>query len=68
MVKLIVEQQAAFVKSEPNVFQPIKGYWGKKGATRVNLRAAKKGSVKNALETAWRNTAPKRLVNQFEDF
>jgi hypothetical protein len=66
MVKLIVEQQASFIKAEPKVFQPIKGYWGKKGATSVNLRAAKKGSVMKALEMAWRNTAPKKLVREFD--
>jgi hypothetical protein len=63
MVKLIVEQQAGFVRSEPKVFQPIKGYWGEKGATSVFLRAAKKASVKKALEFAWTNVAPKRLLN-----
>src|SRR5262249_6185456 len=28
MVKLTPEQQAVFVRSEPNVYQPVKGGWG----------------------------------------
>jgi hypothetical protein len=67
MVKLIIEQQASFVNAEPKVFEPIKGYWGKKGATRINLRTAKKGSVMRALEMAWRNTAPRRVVREFDE-
>jgi hypothetical protein len=65
MVKLTPEQQAAFVRSDPKVFQTIKGYWGARGATRVLLKSAKERSVRRALSAAWRNTAPKRLIRQF---
>jgi hypothetical protein len=67
MVKLTAEQQVMFCKSEPKVYVPIKGYWGKKGATSVNLRAAKKGSVRKALVAAWLNTAPKRLAQLLDE-
>jgi hypothetical protein len=67
MVKLTPEQQAVFVRSEPDVFQPIKGGWGRRGATQVILQAATEASVRQALGVAWRNTAPKRLAQQFED-
>jgi len=40
---------------------PVKGAWGRRGATSVNLKAAKKPSLSRALNAAWRNTAPKRL-------
>jgi hypothetical protein len=64
MVKLTPQQQDAFVKSEPDVFVPVKGGWGLKGATHVRLKAAKKASVRSALEAAWRNTAPKGVVDK----
>ena len=31
MVKLTPEQQATFLRAEPDVFQPIKGAWGRRG-------------------------------------
>lgn len=66
MVKLTPEQQAIFVSSEPAVFQPVKGGWGRKGATQVHLEAASEPSVRQALLAAWRNTAPRRLVKEME--
>ena len=66
MVKLTPEQQESFVQAEPKVFEPFNGAWGRDGATKVNLRAAKKGSLRTALVFAWRNRAPKRLAQQFE--
>ena len=45
MVKLTPEQQELFVKSQPAAFAPVKGGWGRGGATNVRLRAAKKGAV-----------------------
>jgi hypothetical protein len=62
MVKLTPEQQALFVRSEPAVFQPVKGGWGKRGCTNVCLANASAASVRQALTAAWRNTAPKRLA------
>lgn len=62
MVKLTPEQQAEFVHDEPEVFVPVTGGWGRKGATSVRLKAAKKKALRLALMTAWRNAAPKQLV------
>jgi len=66
MVKLTPEQQAEFVHDEPEIFVPVKGGWGRKGATSVCLKAAKKNAVRLALAAAWRNAAPKKLVADFE--
>ena len=66
MVKLTPEQQGRWMEAEPKVFVPVKGGWGARGATHVVLKAAKKASVRRALMEAWRNTAPKRLVEEFE--
>jgi hypothetical protein len=67
MVKLTPEQQAAFIRTEPNVFQPIKGAWGQRGCTQVRLEAATEPAVRQALLAAWRNTAPRRLAQQFDE-
>jgi len=40
MVKLTVDQQGSFVRTEPDVFQPFKGAWGRRGCTRIRLAAA----------------------------
>ncbi|MDE3109019.1 MAG: MmcQ/YjbR family DNA-binding protein [Acidobacteriota bacterium] len=66
MVKLTPEQQAEFVAADPAVFVPVKGGWGRKGATIVKLRPAKTASVRSAITAAWCNTAPKHLAKQFE--
>jgi len=66
MVKLMPDQQQDFVRAEPEVFVTVKGGWGRRGATNVRLKAAKKAALRKALESAWRNTAPKRIVAEFD--
>jgi len=66
MVKLTPEQQAAFVEAEPAVFTPVKGGWGRRGATNVRLRVAKQASARRAIATAWGNVAPALVARQFE--
>jgi hypothetical protein len=62
VVKLTPDQQRDLVRSNPNIFQPVKGAWGRRGGTTIHLPAAKFEIVREALGAAWRNTAPKRLV------
>lgn len=62
MVKLTPEQQEAFVAGDAEGFAPVKGGWGRKGATNVLLREAKAARVRTALLVAWRNVAPAKLV------
>lgn len=64
MVKLTAEQQNNISKDHPDIFVPVKGAWGRKGATSVALKAAKKIIVEKALRMAWMNAAPKRLVER----
>ena len=61
MVKLSPEDQHNFSKDHPDVFVPVKGTWGRRGATSVHLKAAKKETLAKAIQAAWRNNAPKRL-------
>jgi hypothetical protein len=64
MVKLSPEDQHYFSKAEPDVFIPAKGAWGRRGATSVHLKAATKETLRNAIQAAWRNTAPTRLLQK----
>lgn len=67
MVKLTPEQQDTFMKAEPEVFVPVKGGWGRRGATNVILRAATKTTLRSALVAAWRKTAPKRITERLKE-
>jgi hypothetical protein len=64
MVKLTPEQQEWLVRAQPGTFSPVPGAWGRVGYTNVRLRPAHKGIVREALITAWRNRAPRRLAKQ----
>ncbi len=48
------EQQAAFLEELPEVFVPIKGGWGRMGATHVRLAAVGEDVLAGALRTAWK--------------
>ena len=61
MVKLSPDHQKEFVRTSPGLFRPVKGAWGRQGATSIYLRMATIDIVREALTAAWRNTAPKRL-------
>lgn len=55
MVKLTPEQQAEYVHDHPEVFTPVNGAWGRKGATSVWLPKARKAVVAGVLDAAWQN-------------
>ena len=61
MVKLTSEQQDMLCAAESAMFVPVKGGWGRKGATNVRLAAVDAASLRGALMMAWRNAAPKTL-------
>ncbi len=60
MVKLSPDDQKEFVRTRPGI-TPVKGAWGRQGATNINLPAVTIKIAREALTAAWRNTAPKRL-------
>ena len=62
MVKLNLEQRDGFVDAEPQAFAPVPGGWGRTGATLVNLKAVSLNALAAAIELAWGNVAPKKLV------
>jgi hypothetical protein len=61
MVKLSADDRKEFVRINPGVFTPVKGAWGRQGATNVHLPSATTNIVRKALTAAWRRAAPKRL-------
>ena len=50
---LTPEQQADFVAERPDAFVPVKGGWGRKGATHVRLAAVSEELLAGALRVAW---------------
>ena len=60
-VKLTPEQQTEFLHDYPKMFEAFNGAWGAGGATKIILKAASKDVARLALESAWRNTAPKKV-------
>ena len=66
MVKLAPAEQARFFEAESEIFIPIEGVWGGRGATPVLLKPANRAEVRRALPAAWRTTAPKDLLRNFD--
>jgi hypothetical protein len=59
MVKLTPTQQQEFIQCSPTVFTPCSGAWGRQGATQVNLKPARVGLIREALDAAWQNLRAK---------
>jgi hypothetical protein len=57
MVRLPSAIQAKLVKSAPAAFQPVKGAWGRQGATQVILKKAPVKLVRSAMRVAWRRAS-----------
>jgi len=57
MVKLTPEQQRAFMKEAPEMFEPCAGAWGRQGSTSVHIASAKKRILSKALRVAAQNIA-----------
>lgn len=55
MVKLTPSQQVRFVGTHSECFQPVKGAWGRRGATSVNLFAVTEPLARRCLALAHRN-------------
>jgi hypothetical protein len=50
---LTPEQQADFVRELPEVFLPVRGGWGRMGATHIRLAKTTEDVLAGALGTAW---------------
>ncbi|MBV8051331.1 MAG: MmcQ/YjbR family DNA-binding protein [Acidobacteriaceae bacterium] len=56
---LTTEQQAEFVAELPKVFLPVRGGWGRMGATHIRLAAATEEVLAGALRAAWKSRVEK---------
>ncbi|MGH9746950.1 MAG: MmcQ/YjbR family DNA-binding protein [Candidatus Acidiferrales bacterium] len=59
---LTPDQQAGMVQDAPEIFSPVPGGWGEKGATRVRLAKVPADIAEASLRTAWSRKAPKHLL------
>ena len=62
VVKLNTEQREGFIDAEPKAFSAVPGGWWRTGATIVDLRAVSRTMLAAAMELAWENNAPAKLV------
>ncbi len=63
MVKLNPTQQAAYLETDSDIFQPCNGAWGKAGCTYILLASANATIARSTLELAYENvidSQPKR--------
>ncbi len=64
MIKLTRGVQRTFIRNNTGIFKPVKGAWGRRGGTTIDLSVARVETVRAALATAWNNAAPKRLLQR----
>ena len=64
-VKASLEAQQALVSSDPETFS-VSAYVGRYGWTSVNLARVDSEEMRELIEEAWRRTAPKKLVAEFD--
>ena len=60
VLKLTLDQQAAFIADQPNIFAPVHGGWGRMGMTFLHLDQADESIMAGALRTAYRNLEEKQ--------
>lgn len=57
MLKLSLIDQSVFCSYDNTVFYPVDGFWGKQGATFVNLSKVRKNMFKDAITCAYNEIA-----------
>ena len=60
VLKLTLDQQAAFVTDQPRIFSPVQGGWGRMGMTYIRLSEADESVMAGALKTAYQNLQAKQ--------
>jgi hypothetical protein len=53
------ELQAELIGRRPDLFLPVAGGWGRRGATHIRLADASVADLKRALRTAWKHRVEK---------
>lgn len=65
VLRLSPELQDAVCESEPDLFTPVEGAWGRRGWTSLDLDPCEEETLREALLAAWRVTAPAVLVGAY---
>jgi hypothetical protein len=65
-IKASHEEQRALVRSDPDTFY-VPSYVGQHGWVGVRISKADREELRELVTEAWRLTAPKRLVNAFDE-
>jgi hypothetical protein len=58
---LDAEHQREFVEEAPELFLPVKGGWGRNGATHIRLAEASEAVLTGALKAAWKLRVAKNV-------
>ena len=61
---LTPEAQSSFLADVPDIFLPIKGGWGRMGATHIRLAVASEDILTGAIHTAWKIRADKNAKSK----
>ena len=61
---LTTGQQNELIGRYPEMFEPVKGGWGKRGSTQVLIKAARRDVIESAMKMAWTNAAPTKLKSR----
>ena len=64
-VKASLEDQAELVAADPDTYSKA-AYVGRFGWVRVKLATADGEELRRVVEDAWRRTAPKKLVREYD--
>jgi len=64
-VKASPADQAELIAADPMTYS-VAAYVGRYGWVRVQLTTASAGELRRVVEDAWRRTAPKKLVREFD--
>ena len=59
VVILSPDEQEGFIAEFPRAFAPVKGAWGKRGSTQIDLSAADAEALAEAIRLAWKRRAPR---------
>ena len=62
MLKLSPADQTALIMLDPQTFSAVPGTWGDRGSTYVQLERVERVDFQATLHAAWRQVAPKRLI------
>ena len=65
VLKLNEIDQSVFTDYDDSIF-PVPGAWGKKGWTKVDLTKVRADLFQDALTTAYRTVAPKKLAEKYK--